>query len=103
MEHMEPVQPPVMVGCYSKISKDAKNRRLGVGDLYCGGVSTLLLHKHGRLIVGTGDGSLELVTIVETCVKPDQRIKSPSTPQIKTVGYYDEKSLRGWRKFRIGF
>lgn len=85
MEHMEPVQPPVMVGCYSKVSKDAKNRKLGVGDLYSGGVNNLLLYKNGRIIVGTGDGTLELVTIVDVTVKADKRVKSPSTPQIKTV------------------
>ncbi|XP_001607842.2 cilia- and flagella-associated protein 52 [Nasonia vitripennis] len=85
MEHMEPVQPPVMVGCYSKISKDAKNRKIGIGDLYSGGVSNLLIFKQDKIIVGTGDGSIELATIVELNVKQDKKIKSPSTPQIKTL------------------
>ena len=82
---MEPVQPPVMIGCYSKISKDAKNRKLGVGDLYSGGVNNLLLYSHDRILVGTGDGTLELITIVELNVKSDKKLKCPSTPQIKTV------------------
>ncbi|KAJ8682769.1 hypothetical protein QAD02_018561 [Eretmocerus hayati] len=85
LEQMEPVQPPVMVGCYSKISKDAKNRKNGIGDLYCGGVSSLLLYKTDNLIVGTGDGSLELIKIVEMNEKSNRKVKSPSTPQIKTI------------------
>lgn len=86
MEHMEPVQPPVMVGCYSKISSNAKNRKLGIGDLYSGGVSNLLLWEGGKMIVGTGDGTLELVTILPDVErKNDKKAKPPSTPQIKTV------------------
>ncbi|XP_014217506.1 cilia- and flagella-associated protein 52-like [Copidosoma floridanum] len=86
MEHMEPVQQPVMIGCYSKISKNAKKRRLGIGDPYSGGVDNLLLWGQNKLVVGTGDGTLELVTITaQVDAKPDKRIKSPSTPQLKTL------------------
>ncbi|XP_058791457.1 cilia- and flagella-associated protein 52 [Phymastichus coffea] len=85
LERAEPAQPPLMVGCYSRISSSPKNRRLGVGDLYSGGVSNLLLCKADLMIVGAGDGTLELVTIVEGKTKADARIKCPSTPQIKTI------------------
>lgn len=85
---MEPVQPPVMVGCYCKISKNPKKRKFGRGELYSGGVNNLLLYKQDKLIVGTGDGTVEMVTIVDLPRKADQRLRSPSNPQIKTVQRY---------------
>ncbi|XP_011496716.1 PREDICTED: cilia- and flagella-associated protein 52 [Ceratosolen solmsi marchali] len=85
LEQKEPVQTPLMIGCYSKISKNPKNYKLGIGELYSGGVTNLLLYKIDQMIVGTGDGTLELVTIIDVNIKSNKKIKSPSTPQIKTL------------------
>ncbi|XP_023314400.1 cilia- and flagella-associated protein 52-like [Trichogramma pretiosum] len=85
VEHAEPVQPPVMIGCYSKLSKCAKNRKNGLGDLYAGGVSNLLLRNDGRLIVGSGNGAVELVEVLPEPGKINKKLKSPSTPQLRTI------------------
>ncbi|CAB0032984.1 unnamed protein product [Trichogramma brassicae] len=85
VEYAEPVQPPVMIGCYSKLSKCAKNRKNGLGDLYAGGVSNLLLCNDGRLIVGSGNGAVELVEVLPEPGKINKKLKSPSTPQLKTI------------------
>lgn len=81
------MQPPVMVGCYSKVSKDPKNQRKGIGDLYSGGVSNLLLLKSGKLIVGSGNGAVEMVEIVDCRISRNKLAAGPSTPQLKTVEY----------------
>jgi hypothetical protein len=85
LDQKEPIQTPLMVGCYSKISKNAKNRKLGVGDLYSGGVTKLLLYNIDKFIIGTGDGTVELVTIIDVNMKVNKKMKIPNTPQIKTV------------------
>lgn len=59
---------------------------MGKGDLYAGGVRSLLLLKDGKLVVGTGDGTIELVQIIN--LKEDRMRKPskfPNTPQILTV------------------
>lgn len=82
----EPARLPVMIGCYSKITRDPKKRKTGEGDLYAGGVRSLLLLKDGKLVVGTGDGTIELIQIISM---KENRIRKPSkfpnTPQILTV------------------
>ena len=85
MEHMEPVQSPIMIGCYSKIPKDSRKMKMGMGDLYEGGVTTLLLLDDEKLLVGSGAGNVELIRIVDTSINFNQGVKLPSTPQIKTV------------------
>ncbi|XP_034936102.1 cilia- and flagella-associated protein 52 [Chelonus insularis] len=104
---LEPVKPPVLVGCYSKIPSDIKKLKTGVGDLYAAGVTALYLIQKKKLIVGTGDGTLELTEIIAVNIiaSSKQKIKLPSTPQIKTlktckvqgavtsIMQYDEQSL----------
>lgn len=85
MEHMEPVQSPIMVGCYSKIPKDPRKMKTGMGDLYLGGVKTLLLLNDERILVGSGGGNIELIKIVDIPVHFNKGVKLPSTPQIQTV------------------
>lgn len=81
---------PVMIGCYSKITRDPRKMRTGEGDLYAGGVSSLLLLKDGRLVVGTGDGTIELIEIIS---RKNGRTKKPSkfpnTPQILAVSCFN--------------
>lgn len=74
-----------MIGCYSKITRDLRKMKMGKGDLYAGGVRSLLLLKDGKLVVGTGDGTIELVQIIN--LKEDRMRKPskfPNTPQILT-------------------
>ena len=89
LEYMEPVQPPIMMGCYSKIPKDQKKMKDGEGDLYAGGVTCLLLLPNDKIAVGAGDGTVELIAIVGTPVKSSGKtVKLPSTPQIRTVSAF---------------
>ncbi|XP_020291599.1 cilia- and flagella-associated protein 52 isoform X2 [Pseudomyrmex gracilis] len=85
-------QTPVMIGCYSKITRDPRKMKTGEGDPYAGGVNSLLLLKNGRtgseeLVVGTGDGTIELIEIIsKKNGRPTQKkpTKFPNTPQILT-------------------
>ncbi|XP_020710448.2 cilia- and flagella-associated protein 52 [Athalia rosae] len=95
MEFMEPVRSPVMVGCYSKVPKNLKKLHTEA-FLYGGGVTSLALLNDGRLIVGAGDGSLELVKILEN--EPvsnfgEAKLKLPTTPQIVTLAKTDVKNV----------
>lgn len=86
MDKMEPVQSPIMVGCYSKIPKEPKKLKDGEGKLYSGGVTSLLLLDEDKLVVGAGDGTVESVEIVEGSFHfSGKSVKLPSTPQIKVV------------------
>lgn len=78
-----------MVGCYSKIPEDPKKLKTGVGNLYPGGVTQLLLLQNKKIIVGTGDGTIELIEIVPVPAgaAAKQLVKLPSTPQIRTVRF----------------
>lgn len=84
---MEPVKSPVMVGCYSKVPKNVKKIHIEP-VLYCGGVTSLVLLSDGRLVIGAGDGTIELVKILETELVSnfgEPKLKLPTTPQIITV------------------
>lgn len=84
--NMEPIQPPIMVGCYSKMSKDSRKAKDGTGDLYSGGVTRLVLLDNEKLLVGAGDGTVELIDIVDVPFNfSGKSVKLPSTPQIRTV------------------
>ncbi|XP_033214213.1 cilia- and flagella-associated protein 52 isoform X2 [Belonocnema kinseyi] len=85
MEHMEPVQSPIMIGCYSKIPKDPRKMKTGMGDLYPGGVKTLLLLDDEKILVGSGGGNIELIKIVDIPINFNKGVKLPSTPQIQTL------------------
>lgn len=87
MDFMEPVRSPVMVGCYSKIPKNLKKINTEA-FLYCGGVTGLAMLQDGRLIVGAGDGTVELVRILESKLVSgfgEPKLKLPTTAQIMTV------------------
>ncbi|XP_070166598.1 cilia- and flagella-associated protein 52 isoform X2 [Polyergus mexicanus] len=80
-----PTRSPVMIGCYSKITRDKRKMKTGEGDLYAGGVRSLLLLKDGKLLVGTGDGAIELIQIISRKENRTHKpSKFPNTPQILT-------------------
>ncbi|XP_028046333.1 cilia- and flagella-associated protein 52 isoform X2 [Monomorium pharaonis] len=79
----ESLRLPVLIGCYSKITRDPRKMKMGEGDLYAGGVRCLLLLKDEKLVVGTGDGTVELIQIISKKEKRMQKpSKFPNTPQI---------------------
>lgn len=63
--------------------------KAGEGDLYAGGVKSLLYLKDGKLVVGAGDGTVELIEIIDIKNSKEKRPRKPSkfpnTPQIFTV------------------
>ncbi|CAD6241390.1 GSCOCG00002716001-RA-CDS [Cotesia congregata] len=87
LNNLEPSTSPVMVGCYSKIPEDPKKLKTGVGNLYSGGVTQLILLPNKKIIVGTGNGTIELIEIVPipAGAMAKQLVKLPCTPQIRTL------------------
>ena len=99
-----------MIDCYSKISKEAKRRNKDIGDLYEGGIQTLLMLNDVYLIVGAGDGTVELIEILKmlppvktTTTKCSSRkgpltnsyvVKMPNKPRVKTVKIYFKSNLK---------
>jgi len=90
----EPARLPVLIGCYSKITRDPRKMKMGEGDLYAGGVRNLLLLKDGKLVIGTGDGTVELVQIISIKESRTHKpSKFPNTPQIFTVSRFTANML----------
>ncbi|XP_031370083.1 cilia- and flagella-associated protein 52 isoform X3 [Apis dorsata] len=56
---------PVMIGCYSKIPTQKGKANSQNGEIYAGGVKNLLLLEKEKLIVGAGDGTVELIEIIK--------------------------------------
>ncbi|XP_057661479.1 cilia- and flagella-associated protein 52 [Diorhabda carinulata] len=79
---LEPTKQPSIIGCFAKISKKKLPR--GVVDLYQNGIRAIKLLVGGKLVIGDGDGNIELV---EEFIKPnhkfDVNIKMPSIPALK--------------------
>ncbi|XP_012220706.1 cilia- and flagella-associated protein 52 [Linepithema humile] len=85
LQRGESTRPPVMIGCYSKMTRDLRKMKAGEGDLYAGGVKCLLLLKDGKLMLGAGDGAVELIEIINKTTSRTQKLsKLPNTPQIFT-------------------
>lgn len=85
LQYGEPTRLSVLIGCYSKITRDPRKMKMGEGDLYAGGVRCLLLLKDGKLVVGTGDGTVELIQIINIKESRTHKpSKFPNTPQILT-------------------
>ncbi|KAK0095663.1 hypothetical protein PV326_007707 [Microctonus aethiopoides] len=81
LNRVEPIQPPVLVGCYSKIPTNVQVMKKG--ELFCNGVTSLLWLSAKKLLVGTGDGTIEIVQIVPPPYFK-QSFKLPSTPQLQS-------------------
>lgn len=75
-----------MIGCYSKIPRATKGKTSGEGEAYAGGVRNLLLLRKEEIIVGTGDGTVELAEISTDSLHVRDRTKKLLVmPCIKTV------------------
>ncbi|XP_017767135.1 PREDICTED: cilia- and flagella-associated protein 52 [Eufriesea mexicana] len=68
---------PVMIGCYSKIPTHPKKSNACDGQVYAGGVKNLLLLEKGKLIVGAGDGTVELTEITKESICTINKTKKP--------------------------
>lgn len=79
-----------MIGCFSKVPSSRKKNRNGYdgnGIVYAGGVSNLLALGEEKLIVGAGDGTIELVEIaIGSTAYAARKMKTlPIVPAIITV------------------
>ncbi|XP_017778484.1 PREDICTED: cilia- and flagella-associated protein 52 [Nicrophorus vespilloides] len=86
VEILEPVKRPMMVGCFTKISK--KKLQPGTVELYSMGIRSIILMNTGEIIIGAGDGTIDVV--LEEPPKIDKRITSiafklPSNPALKVI------------------
>ncbi|KZC13749.1 WD repeat-containing protein 16 [Dufourea novaeangliae] len=64
---------PIMTGCYSKVPRATKTKRTreeGAVHVYAGGVKNLLLLRKEKIIVGAGDGTIELIELITTDATP---------------------------------
>lgn len=76
-----------MVGCYSKIPTQKGKSNSQNGEIYAGGVKNLLLLEKEKLIVGAGDGTVELIEIIKES-KLTKITKALVIPAIMTVSMY---------------
>ncbi|KAL1517593.1 hypothetical protein ABEB36_001334 [Hypothenemus hampei] len=84
MEILVPVRTPCLTGCFAKISK--KKLMRGSVDLYQQGVRAIKRLFCGNLIIGAGDGTLEIVVEAGAPQLPtDTDVKLPSTPILKVL------------------
>ncbi|VEN44166.1 unnamed protein product [Callosobruchus maculatus] len=81
-EVLDPVKQPSVIGCWARLSRKKLPR--GVVDLYQCGVRSIRLLFSGKLIIGAGDGKLELVEESQPKV-PDPYVKYPSIPGLKVL------------------
>ncbi|XP_043258261.1 cilia- and flagella-associated protein 52 [Colletes gigas] len=65
----ESTKYPIMIGCYSKISR-ARKTKTSEGEVYAGGVTNLLFLQKQEMIVGTGNGTVELIEIPKHSTAP---------------------------------
>ncbi|XP_069692192.1 cilia- and flagella-associated protein 52 isoform X2 [Periplaneta americana] len=89
---LDPITAPVLVGC---LGKYVGKKRLAAGEepaRYSQGVTALFLwpdDMEGRIIVGGGDGTIELVKELNTVSLPEQntlhKVKMPSLPKLITL------------------
>lgn len=85
LECLEPAQTPVMVDCYSKVPSDRVKLKFGEGDPYIGGVTSLAFFNDGRMIVGAGNGVVELIQIAHTKKASIAKVKPANSPSIQMV------------------
>ncbi|CAG9771369.1 unnamed protein product [Ceutorhynchus assimilis] len=84
LDIVEPVKTPCVVGCFARISK--KKLRRGSVDLYQQGVRSLKRLFGGELIIGAGDGTLEMVVEDKPVLPKDcVDVKLPSIPVLKVL------------------
>lgn len=74
-----------MIGCYSKIPTQKRKTNSQNGEIYAGGVKNLLLLEKEKLIVGAGDGTVELIEIIKESKLTAKITKALVIPAIMTV------------------
>lgn len=91
-----PTNAPTLVGCFAKYPPAGKNRRgassAAAVELYSKGITALYLVADGSMLVGSGDGVVELVKQKArdggrgTCNKPNStRLATPTRPLLVAV------------------
>ncbi|XP_060861049.1 cilia- and flagella-associated protein 52-like [Metopolophium dirhodum] len=87
-----PTNAPTLVGCFAKYPPAGKNKRgtsaAAAVELYSKGITALYLVADGTMLVGSGDGVVELVKQKArgTCSKPDStRLATPTRPLLVAV------------------
>lgn len=85
LEVLVPSKHPMIIGCFTRSSK--KKLPLGKVDLYSLGVTSIKRLFSGLLIIGAGDGTIELTEELKNKVNPKIScgIKVPSIPSLKIV------------------
>lgn len=92
-EILMPIKPPIMQGCYTKISK--KKLPKGSVALYEQGVRSLYLLKSCKLLVGAGNGVIDLVEETKLKHLQEQEVggfRLPSLPLLKVIKTTNVKS-----------
>lgn len=84
-EILEPVKPPLLVACLTKISP--KKLPMGMVDLYKDGIKSIRILMKGTMLIGAGDGTIDLVEEKKVQIKdpPSIAFKLPSIPSLKVV------------------
>ncbi|XP_044754994.1 cilia- and flagella-associated protein 52 [Coccinella septempunctata] len=87
IEILQPIKTPALVGCYGRISKNPKKLPAGVVEMYGQGVTAIKRLFTGPLIVGAGDGTVELVEEVKYEKKKTYAtnlgLKVPTVPALR--------------------
>ncbi|KAK9891942.1 hypothetical protein WA026_017425, partial [Henosepilachna vigintioctopunctata] len=87
IEILPPVKTPALIGCFGRISKIPKKLPAGTVEMYEQGVTAIKRLFSGPLIVGAGDGTIELVEEVPYEKKYSYAcnlgLKIPTVPALK--------------------
>lgn len=102
VEVLAPVKPPVMCGSYTKIDPRPVNLRPpdAPSIRYSRGIRVIYLLFDGRMIIGAGDGEIELViecsqdTKCKVPPKGSYSVLDPSQPMLKTVSIQTKYDLK---------
>ncbi|XP_018331120.1 cilia- and flagella-associated protein 52 [Agrilus planipennis] len=81
-----PVKTPILKGCFTKIAKKTLPR--GQVELYGQGVRSIILLLSGKLLIGAGDGSVDLVEEKQKDCKEKEvsvAFKLPSSPVLRIL------------------
>lgn len=83
-EILDPIQRPIMIGCYARLDeKNIKAKPHERVKLYSMGVRSILILEKNVLLIGAGNGTINLVK--EQPFLDTGHIKLPSTPNLIVV------------------
>nr|CAD7446903.1 unnamed protein product [Timema bartmani] len=84
----KPIKNPVLLGCYGKYGGKKKLLSGEPCERFRNGVTALLLlpkDLEDRMVVGAGDGTVEMVREKEVCLPKGSPIRIPSLPQLRVL------------------